>query len=56
MKNPMLIKIKGLRRRRHKIYPCLMEITDKEQKMLLKDLKRKIRLRNEFSSNQEYSI
>ena len=56
MKNPMLIKIKGLRRRRHKIYPCLMEITDKEQKMLLKDLKRKIRLRNELSSNKDHTI
>jgi len=39
MKNPMLIKIKGLRRRRHKRYPMLMEITDKEQRELLKDWK-----------------
>ena len=51
-----LIKIKGLRRRRHKRYPMLMEITDKEQKMLLKELKRKIRLRNELPSNKDHTI
>ena len=56
MKNPMLIRIKGLRLLRHKRYPCLMALTKAETKMLLEDQKRKIRLRNELSSNKDHTI
>ena len=44
MKSP-LIKIKGLRRKRHRKYPCMMALTKAETKMLLEDQYRKIRLR-----------
>ena len=40
MKNPMLIKIKGLRRRRYKRYPMLMELTNAEQRHLLEVIKK----------------
>jgi len=40
-----LIKIKGLGRKRHRKYPCMMALTKAETKMLLDDQYQKIRLR-----------